>query len=77
MLTKPISLPETAFQVRNRSPMGRMGVRDSTSSSMSMHRRERLSTIRMSWPFADKWREVGQPQKPSPPRIMIFIGLLQ
>ena len=76
MLTKPISWPETDFQARNRSPMGRMGVSDSTSSSISMDRRDRLSTIRMSWPFADKWRDVGQPQKPSPPRIMIFIAHL-
>jgi hypothetical protein len=38
-----------------------------------MERRERLSTIITSWPFAERWSEVGHPQKPSPPRIMIFI----
>ena len=73
---KLISFPDTDFQTRRRSPIGLMGVSDSTSSSMSMERRERLSTMTMSWPFAERWRDVGHPQKPSPPRIMIFIDYL-
>jgi len=43
--TKPISRPDTSFQARSRSPIGRMGVSDSTSSSMSIFRRLRLSRI--------------------------------
>ena len=44
-LTNPISRPVTSFQARSRSPIGRIGVSDSTSSSMSIFRRLRLSTI--------------------------------
>ena len=33
---KLISFPDTDFQTRRRSPIGLMGVSDSTSSSMSM-----------------------------------------
>src|SRR5581483_3360491 len=38
-----------------------------------MLRRERLSTILTSCPLADRCNTVGQPQKPSPPRIRTFI----
>jgi hypothetical protein len=44
-LTNPISRPLTSFQARSRSPMGLIGVSDSTSSSTSIFRRLRLSTI--------------------------------
>src|SRR4029453_17848824 len=56
-----------------RSPMGRIGVSDSHSSSMSILRRERLSTMATSYPCAERCSEVGQPQKPSPPRTSTFI----
>src|SRR4051794_13545947 len=52
-----------------------MGVSDSTSSSMSIFRRTRLSTIVTSWPTADRWSAVGHPQKPSPPSTRICTRL--
>ena len=58
-----------------RSPSGRIGVRDDASSSLSMLRRERLSTIVISWSRADRCNAVGHPQKPSPPRTRIFTCL--
>jgi hypothetical protein len=54
--------------------MGRIGVRESHSSSMSISRRERLSTMATSWPRLDRRSAVGQPQKPSPPRMRIFMA---
>ena len=45
MLRKPISLPETSSQTRIRSPIGRIGVSDSTSRSMSILRRLKLSMM--------------------------------
>ena len=65
-----ISRPITSRQASSRSPIGRIGVRHSTSSSLSMFRRDRLSTIATSWPRADRCSAVGQPQNPSPPRMM-------
>jgi len=47
-LTKPMSAPETSFQARMRSLIGRIGVSDSTSRSTSIFRRLRLSTMVMS-----------------------------
>eukprot|EP00732_Lithocolla_globosa_P003872 Lithocolla_globosa_v1_NODE_3295_length_1708_cov_22.649123.p5 type:complete len:107 gc:universal NODE_3295_length_1708_cov_22.649123:335-15(-) len=49
-----------------------MGVRESQPSSLSMFRLERLSTITTSWPWSLRYRDVGQPQNPSPPRTMTF-----
>src|ERR1700691_1605613 len=69
-------LPVCSSQTSRRSPSGRIGGSESTSSSTSIFRRDRLSTIVTSWPRADRWRLVGHPQKPSPPRIRIFIGEL-
>src|SRR5215469_10344197 len=66
--TKPILRPETSSQTRTRSPIGRIGVSDCTSSSLSMLRRLRLSKMVTSWPRSDRYSDVGQPQKPSPPR---------
>ena len=43
--TKPILRPETSSQTRTRSPIGRMGVSEPTSSSLSMFRRLRLSKM--------------------------------
>ena len=63
-----MSRPETSRQARIRSPIGRIGVSDSTSRSTSIFRRLRLSTMVTSWPRSDRYRAVGQPQKPSPPR---------
>src|SRR5690606_32173184 len=57
-----------------RSPMGLMGVRLPASSSLSMLRRERLSSITTSCPSLLRWRLVGQPQKPSPPSTKTFIS---
>ncbi|MFB9072879.1 hypothetical protein ACFFX0_17405 [Citricoccus parietis] len=31
-----------------------------------------MSTMVTSWPWSERCREAGQPQKPSPPRIAIF-----
>src|SRR5215212_7488286 len=73
MLWKSIRLPVSSSQVRRRSPIGRIGVRDSHSSSMSILRRERLSTMATSYPCDERCSEVGQPQKPSPPRTSTFI----
>src|SRR5215472_5508496 len=66
--TKPILRPETSSQTRIRSPIGRMGVSDCTSSSLSILRRLRLSRMVTSWPRSDRYSDVGQPQNPSPPR---------
>src|SRR5690606_33346567 len=52
------------------------GVRLSTPISASMRRRDRLSTIITSAPFADRCRAVGHPQKPSPPNTMIRLLIL-
>ena len=49
-----------------------MGVRESHPSSLSMFRLERLSTMITSCPWSLRYREVGQPQKPSPPRTITF-----
>src|ERR671912_1905299 len=73
MLWKSIRLPVSSSQTARRSPVGRIGVRDSHSSSMSILRRERLSTMATSYPCAERCSEVGQPQKPSPPRTSTFI----
>src|SRR3712207_6545730 len=73
MLWKSIRLPVSSSQTARRSPMGAIGVRDSHSSSMSILRRERLSTMATSYPCAERCSEVGQPQKPSPPRTSTFI----
>src|SRR5215469_11693745 len=66
--TKPILRPETSSQTRTRSPIGRMGVSDCTSSSLSIFLRLRLSKMVTSWPRSDRYSDVGQPQNPSPPR---------
>src|ERR671921_787623 len=73
MLWKSIWLPVSSSQTPRRSPMGRIGVRDSHSNSMSILRLERLSTIATSYPCAERCSEVGQPQKPSPPSTNTFI----
>ncbi len=44
-LMNPISLPETSPHTRTRSLIGRIGVSDSTSRSMSILRRLRLSMM--------------------------------
>src|SRR3984893_4888809 len=69
------TLPVTSFQARIRSPIGRIGVSDDASSSLSMLRRDKLSTITTSWCRAERYNAVGQPQKPSPPRTRIFNNL--
>jgi hypothetical protein len=51
---KPISWPEISSQTRIRSPIGLIGVSDSTSRSMSILRRLRLSMMVTSWPRSDK-----------------------
>src|SRR5690606_19407008 len=38
-----------------------------------MFRRDRLSAITTSWPRLERCSDVGQPQKPSPPRTRIRI----
>src|SRR5215210_1662718 len=73
MLWNSIRSPVSSSQVRRRSPMGRIGVRDSHSNSTSILRRERLSTMATSYPCAERCSEVGQPQKPSPPSTNTFI----
>src|SRR5215211_7355831 len=75
MLWKPIRLPVSSSQTPRRLPIGRIGVRDSHSNSTSILRRERLSTMATSYPCAERCSEVGQPQKPSPPRTSTFISL--
>src|SRR5262249_5789454 len=45
-----------------------MGVSVSTPISWSHSRRTKLSPIPTSWPFAERYSAVGQPQYPSPPR---------
>src|ERR687893_2689118 len=74
MLWKPIRLPVSSSQTLRRLPMGRIGVRDSHSNSTSILRRERLSTMVTSYPCAERCSEVGQPQKPSPPKTSTFIS---
>src|SRR5579885_2401377 len=69
-----IVLPETSFHAWIRTERGLMGVRDETSSSLSMFRRDRLSTIVTSWPVAERCSAVGHPQKPSPPRTRTLIS---
>src|ERR1700730_11268501 len=69
------TLPFTSSQARIRSPIGRIGVSDDASSSLSMLRRDKLSTITTSWSRAERCNAVGQPQNPSPPRIRIFNNL--
>src|SRR6476646_9247641 len=66
-----MSLPLTSFHALSRTLMGAIGVNELTSSSLSMLRRDRLSTMATSWPMFDRCRAVGQPQNPSPPRIRI------
>src|SRR5215210_8540191 len=73
MLWKSIRLPVSSSQTPRRSPIGRIGVRDSHSNSTSILRRERLSTMATSYPCAERCSEVGQPQKPSPPSTSTFI----
>jgi hypothetical protein len=53
-----------------------MGVNESQPSSMSMFRRDKLSTMTTSWPWSDRYNEVGQPQKPSPPNTKTFLFFL-
>ncbi len=50
MCTKRMGLPPISSQAFSRSPMVVIGVSDSTSRSMSILRRLRLSTINTSWP---------------------------
>ena len=52
-----------------------MGVRDSTSKSMSILRRLRLSTTTTSWPPSARFTAQGQPQKPSPPSTKTFTNV--
>src|SRR5215210_2868447 len=73
MLWKSIRLPVSSSQTSRRLPIGRIGVRDSHSNSTSILRRERLSTMATSYPWAERCSEVGQPQKPSPPSTNTFI----
>src|SRR5215212_549627 len=73
MLWKSIRLPVSSSQTPRRLPIGRIGVSDSHSNSTSILRRERLSTMATSYPCAERCSEVGQPQKPSPPRTSTFI----
>lgn len=49
-----------------------MGVKESHPSSLSIFRRERLSTMTTSCPWSLRYNEVGHPQNPSPPKIMTF-----
>ena len=49
-----------------------MGVRESHPRSRSIFLRLRLSTITTSCPCSDKYKEVGHPQKPSPPKTTTF-----
>ena len=63
------SCPLTSRQAAMRSSSGAIGVSDWTPSSASISRRERLSTMPISSPWADRCSAVGQPQKPSPPRM--------
>src|SRR3954454_19256601 len=69
-------LPPTASHASRRVLSGLVGVSDSTSSSMSVLRRTRLSTIVTSCPAADRCSAVGHPQKPSPPRTRTRIVCL-
>src|SRR5829696_1084706 len=73
MLWKSIRLPVSSSQTPRRSPIGRIGVSDSHSNSISILRRERLSTMATSYPCAERCSEVVEPQKPSPPRTSTFI----
>jgi hypothetical protein len=52
-----------------------MGVSESQPRSKSILRRLRLSTTTTEWPWSLRYREVGQPQKPSPPSTRIFLGV--
>lgn len=73
-------LPQKRLQMRIRAlfecltSMGWMGVRESQPSSVSMLRRERLSTITISCPWSLRYSDVGHPQNPSPPRTITFFG---
>ena len=49
-----------------------MGVKLSHPNSVSIFLLLKLSTITTSCPWSLKYKEVGQPQNPSPPRTMTF-----
>ena len=53
-----------------------MGVKESHPSSISILRRDKLSTITTSCPWSDKCNDVGQPQNPSPPKTITFFFVL-
>jgi hypothetical protein len=76
MFSKPIVLPETSFQAANLVLIEAIGVSDWAFSSLSILRRLRLSTMVTSWPASDRWSDVGQPQKPSPPKISNLMVVL-
>src|SRR5262249_16611571 len=71
-LWNSIARPVNSRQAATRAPIGPIGVSDEVSSSLSMLRRARLSTMTTSCPLAERCSDVGQPQKPSPPRIKTF-----
>ena len=66
--------PVSWCQMRVRSWIESIGVSDCTPSSVSIQRRERLSTMWTSWPWSLRCSAVGQPQKPSPPSTAIFMA---
>mmetsp|Transcript_24 Transcript_24/g.50 ORF Transcript_24/g.50 Transcript_24/m.50 type:complete len:230 (+) Transcript_24:1071-1760(+) len=68
MLINSISFPDTSFHAFTRSSGVAIGVSDCVPSSSSIFLRRRLSTMTTRWPCSERWRAVGHPQKPSPPR---------
>lgn len=50
-----------------------MGVRESHPRSKSILRRLKLSTTTTLWPRSERYNDVGQPQKPSPPNTRIYL----
>jgi hypothetical protein len=49
-----------------------MGVKESHPKSRSIFLLLKLSTMTTSWPRSDRYSDVGQPQKPSPPKTITF-----
>jgi hypothetical protein len=57
-----IERPDTSRQASIRSPSDAIGVSESVECSWCQRRREKLSTMKTSWPRAENRIAVGQPR---------------
>jgi hypothetical protein len=66
------TISSTAFPCHILTSGLAMGVKESHPKSRSIFLRDKLSTITTSCPRSDRYKDVGHPQNPSPPKTITF-----